>query len=77
MSRLVNECKDTRASLVVEGIESARNAGYLGLIPGLERPPGQRNDLPTLVFLPVEFQDRGACWATVYGVTKSQIQLRN
>ena len=71
MSRLVNECKDTSASLVAEGIESARNAGCLGLIPGLERCPGQRNGLPTLVFLPVEFQDGGACWATDNGVTKS------
>ena len=77
MSRLVNECKDTRASLVAEGIESACNVGYLGLIPEFERSPGQMNGLPTLVFLPVEFQDRGACWATVHGVTKSQILLSN
>ena len=46
MSRLVNECKDTSASLVAEGIESARNAGYLGLIPGLERSPGEGNGYP-------------------------------
>ena len=28
-------------------------------------------------FLPGEFHDRGAWWATVHGVTKSWIQLRN
>ena len=77
MFRLVNECKDTRASLVAECIESARNAGYLGLISGLERSPGERNGLFTEVFLPREFQDRGACWATVNGVTKSQVRLSN
>ena len=29
--------------------------------------------LPTPVFLPGEFHDRGAWWATVHGVAKSQI----
>ena len=77
MFRLVNVWKDTGASLVAERIESAHNAGYLGLISGLERSPGERNGLFTEVFLPREFQDRGACWATVDGVTKSQVRLIN
>ena len=35
--------------------ESACSAGDLGLIPGLGRSPGEREWLPTLVFLPGEF----------------------
>ena len=31
---------------------------------------------PTPVFLPGEFQGRGAWWAAVYGVTQSQTQLK-
>ena len=37
------------------GEESARNAGDLGSIPGLERSPGERNGYSTPVFLPGEF----------------------
>ena len=32
---------------------------------------------PTPVFLPGEFHDRGAWWATVYGVAKSWTRLRD
>ena len=35
--------------------ESTCNAGDLGLIPGLGRSPGEREWLPTSVFLPGEF----------------------
>ena len=35
--------------------ESACNAGDLGLIPGSGRSPGEREWLPTPVFLPGEF----------------------
>ena len=60
------------------GKESTCNAEDLGLIPGLGRSPGgagmathsnilgQRNPI-----------DRGAWWATVHGITKSQTQLSN
>ena len=30
---------------------------------------------PTPVFLPGESQERGACWAAIYGVTQSRTQL--
>ena len=54
-----------------DGKESACNAGDPGLIPELGR-----EWLPTPVFLPGEnSMDRGAWWATVHGVTKSQIRL--
>ena len=36
------------------GEESACNVGYLGLIPGLGRPPWRRERLPTSVFWPGE-----------------------
>ena len=37
--------------------------------------PWRREWLPTPVFLPGESLDRGAWWATVHGVAKSQTQL--
>ena len=51
--------------------ESACNAGDTGLIPELGRSPGEGNDNPlqySCLGNPVE---RGAWWATVYGVTES------
>ena len=38
-----------------DGEESICNSGELDLIPGLGRPPGERNGLPIPVFLPREF----------------------
>ena len=55
-----------------DGKESACNVGDSGLIPGLGKMPWRRERLPTPVFLPGEFQARGACQATVHGVAKSQ-----
>ena len=61
-----------------DGKESTCNAEDLDSIPGLGRSPGgagmathsnilgQRNPI-----------DRGAWWATVHGITKSQTQLSN
>ena len=53
-----------------DGKESVCNAGDLGLSPGSERFAWRREWLPTLVFLPGEFMDRGAWRATVHRVTK-------
>ena len=50
----------------------AGDAGDVGLIPGLGRSPGEGNgNLPQYSFLG-NTMDRGAWWATVHGVTKSQ-----
>ena len=38
-----------------DGKESTYNAGYLGLVPGSVRSPGERASLPTPVFWPGEF----------------------
>ena len=55
-----------------ESKESACNAGDLDSIPGLGRSPGEGNVNP-LQYPGLENpMDRGAWWATVHGVTKSQ-----
>ena len=56
------------------GKESACDAGDPGLIPGLRRSPGERNGNPLQYFCLENPMDRGAWWATVHGVAKSQTQ---
>ena len=51
------------------------NAGDIGLIPGLERSPGEGNGEPFQYSCLGNAMDRGAWWITVHGVTKSQTQL--
>ena len=55
--------------------ESACNAGGLGLIPGKGRSPGERKGNPLHYSWLEKSMDRGAWWATVHGVTKSQTWL--
>ena len=55
--------------------ESACDAGDLGSIPGLGRSPGRENGNPLQYSCLGNPINRGAWWATVHGVTKSQIQL--
>ena len=52
--------------------ESAYNAGDLGLIPGWGRSPGEGNGNPLQYSFLENPMDRGAWWATVHGVAKSQ-----
>ena len=59
------------------GKESDCNAEDASLIPGSGRFPWRKEWVTTPVFLPGEFLDRRAWWATVHGVTKSQKQLSN
>ena len=51
---------------------SARNAGDLGSIPGLERSPGKGNGNTLQYSCPENPMDGGAWWATVHGVAKSR-----
>ena len=44
------------------GKESACNVRDLGLIPGLERSPGEGNGLPTPVFWSGEFHTQDSSW---------------
>ena len=54
--------------------ESACNAGDLGSILGSGRSPGEGNSNPLQYSFLENSTDRGAWWATVHGVTKSQTQ---
>ena len=56
-----------------DGKESACNAGDPGLIPGLGRSPREENGYSLQYSCLENSMDRGAWWATVYGVAKSQI----
>ena len=54
------------------------NAGDLrdtGSIPGLERSPGGGNGNPLQYSCLENPMDRGAWWATIHGITKSQTGL--
>ena len=50
--------------------ESACSAGDLGLIPGLERSPGEGNVNPLQCSCLGNLMGRGACQATVHGVAE-------
>ena len=54
---------------------SACNAGDTGLIPGLGRSLGEGNGNPLQYSCLENPMDRGAWWATVHRVAKSQTQL--
>jgi len=52
--------------------ESACNVGDLGSIPGSGRSPGEVNGNPLQYLCLQNPMDRGAWWATVHGVEKTQ-----
>ena len=52
--------------------ESVRSAGVLGSIPGWGRSPGEGNGSPLQYSCLGNPVDRGAWWAAVHGVVKSQ-----
>ena len=63
-------------TLVVKNLPA--NAGDvrdMGWIPGLERSPGGGRVNPLQYSCLENPMDRGAWWATVHGVAKSQTQL--
>ena len=59
------------------GKESACSAGDWGSIPGSGRTPGERRGNPIQYSGLENLVDRGAWWATVHSVAKSQTQLSN
>ena len=59
-----------------EGKESICNAGDQGAIPGWGRSPGGRHGNPLQYSCIENSVDRGAWWATVHGVPKSQTWLK-
>ena len=58
-----------------EGKDSACNVGDLGSIPGLGRSLGERNGYPLQYSCLENPMERGAWWAIVHGVPKSQTLL--
>ena len=60
-----------------DGKESAHSVGDLSLIPGLGRSPGEGNGNPLQYSCLENPMDRGAWWATVCRVLKSQTWLRD
>ena len=60
-----------------EGKASACNAGDPGSIPGSGRSPGEGNGNPLQYSCLENPMARGAWWATVHGVAKSQTRLSN
>ena len=58
-----------------DGEESACNAGDLGSIPGSGRCPREGSSYPLQYSCLENSMDRGAWWATVHGVAKSQTRL--
>ena len=60
-----------------DGKASVYNAGDLGSIPGLGRFPGEGKGNPLQYYCLENPMDRGAWWATVHVVVKSQTQLRD
>ena len=61
----------------VKNLPAVQETGDTGLIPGLERSPGGGNGNPLQYPCLENPMDRGAWWAIVPGVSKSQIQLSN
>ena len=59
-----------------DGKASACNAGDPGLIPGLERSPGEGNGNPLQYSCLENPTDRGALWVTVHRIAKRQTQLK-
>ena len=60
---------------ISDGKELAYNAADLGLIPGSGRSPGRGNGTPLQYSCLENPMDRGAWWATVHRVEKSQTGL--
>ena len=57
--------------------ESACNAGDPDLLPGLGRSPGEGDGYPLQYSCLENPMDKGAWWAIVHGVAKSQMWLNN
>ena len=62
---------------ISEGKESACSAGDPDSTSGLGRLPGEGDGNPLQYSCQENSMDRGAWWATVHGVAKSQTQLSN
>ena len=65
-------------AVVVKSLAAnARDIRDMGLIPGSGRSPGEGNGYPLQHSCLENSMDRGAWWATVHGVAKSQTRLKD
>ena len=71
----------SRVNMGFPGVSAVKNpianAGDMDSIPSPGRSPGEGNGNPLQYSCLGNPTDRGALWATVHGVTKSQMQLSN
>ena len=75
MSTNYKKDHNLRVSGSSAGKDSACKAGDPSSVPGLGRYPGEGNGYPLQYSGLDNSMDRGAWWATVHGVTKSQTRL--
>ena len=68
---------DLAAAAAAGNKEPAANVGEPSSIPGLGRSSGKGNDYPIHYSCLENSMNRGAWWALVHGVTKSQTRLSN
>ena len=61
---------------ISDGKESACNEGDPGSIPGSGRSSGEGNGHPLQYSCLENFMDRGAWWATVYGVANTVLGMQ-
>ena len=73
----VSQKKEHNYCIGSEDKASACNMGDPDSIPGLGRSPGEGNDNPLQYSCLENPMDRGAWWATIYGVTKSRTRLND
>ena len=73
----VSQKKEHNYCIGSEGKASACNMGDPDSIPGLGRCPGEGNGNPLQYSCLENPMDRGAWWATIYGVTKSRTRLND
>ena len=67
----------SQGALVIKNLPAnAGDAGDVGLILGLGRSPGGRRSNPLHYSCLENPMDRGAWWATVHSVAKSQTRLK-
>ena len=71
------QCGLPGGSVGKESDYGAGDAGDTGSVPGLGRPPGGDDGNPLQYSCWGNPMDRGAWWATVLRVTKSQTRLSN
>ena len=73
MDRFRQSSMEDRASRVSLMVKNTSANADVGSVPGLERSPGGRNGTPLQCSCLENPMDRGAWWATVQRVAKSQI----